>query len=78
MARDELLIQLQNDANCTYLSDLHDARSRERVRAAAEALPADAYPLEDWLDALQYITGGAADESRGAEEIRTLLLKRLS
>ena len=65
--------------NCTYLSDLRFLSERRREELAEEVknLSSDVASLEEWNDALLYLTGCGPEEtvkeaqSRLAEQLRT-------
>ncbi|MDO4573081.1 MAG: hypothetical protein Q4C13_06905 [Clostridia bacterium] len=74
--QEALLLYLQEQAGCRYLSDLHDASFCQQVRRAVEAAAVEKYSLEEWNDALQYIT--CTEEACGsAAETKARLLLRL-
>lgn len=63
---------------CEYLSDLRalDPSRRASLRHMVEALTPDAAPLQEWNDAVEYITGGRPAER--PEQARTTLLHWLA
>lgn len=66
-------------AGCTYVSDLHylDAVGKYRIARALEKVELDAFPLRDWNDALEYITGAKMPCS-SAEQAKAALIAALS
>ena len=66
-------------AGCTYVSDLHylDAVRKCRIARALEKVELDAFPLRDWNDALEYITGAKMPCS-SAEQAKAALIASLS
>lgn len=58
---------VQRNANCQYLSDLHNLRQAEQVLAAIRALPVEQFPEEEWQELAAYIQGGARPEMPAAE-----------
>ena len=65
--------------NCTYLSDLRflSERRREELAEKVKNLSSDVTSLEEWNDALLYLTGCGPEETvkeakrRLAEQLRT-------
>lgn len=67
-----LLETLQERLGCLYLSDLHTDKFRWQAFQEALDLPADAYPLEQWQEAVSYLLGWTPP-SASVQELRTLL-----
>ncbi len=55
-----LLPRLRHLAGCLYLSDLHNDFYARNVLDAMNVINISIYPLEQWQEAYQYITGRAA------------------
>lgn len=77
-----LLEHLAWRSGCPYLSDLRYLAGWDLMRLSREVfrIPAEAFPLTVWNDALDYLTGSspAADASAAREElIRHLAEKAL-
>ncbi len=53
----ELLEQLAMDTGCSYLSDLHQPERQLGIRILAPHISTQAYTLQEWEDAVEYITG---------------------
>lgn len=72
-----LLDYLVGHAGCMYLSDLRFLREWERVRLEREVekIPPYAANVQEWNDALHYLTG--APPERTAEEARCTLMTLL-
>ena len=68
-----LLEYLAGRCHCVYLSDLRFLNEAQRRRLAreVEAVSADAVPLREWNDALEYLTGRPPEQT--AEEARARL-----
>lgn len=73
-----LLDYLAGCMGCTYLSDLRFLRRWERGRLfrEIEKLSPAAAPLEEWNDALYYLTGGTPEQT--AEGARNALMTFLT
>ena len=67
-----LLETLQKHLGCLYLSDLHTDKFRRQAFQEALDLPADAYPLEQWQEAVSYLLGWTPP-STSVQELRALL-----
>ncbi len=66
-----LLEYIAQRTGCSYLSDLRYLSSWEQFRLSRELrrIPAEAFPLEQWNDALNYLTGlPPADQALEAKE----------
>lgn len=74
-----ILDLLAKRMGCGCLSDLHYLPENERLRMAdeIERIPALEYPLREWSDALEYITGNGPErtsmlaKNRLIESLRT-------
>lgn len=66
-------------AGCMYLSDLQYIGDVQRMRLvyALERIPAEAVSLDEWNDAITYLTGTESPCS-SAEQAKTELIKRLT
>lgn len=53
----ELLNDLKKYIGCPYLSDLYADEYRALAIRRTADLPAEAYPLKQWVDAAIYLTG---------------------
>lgn len=53
----ELLLVLSKKAGGMYLSDLKYVADISRVKSELEQLPTHDFPLEQWSDAVKYLTG---------------------
>ena len=67
-----LLETLQEHLGCLYLSDLHTDKFRRQALQEALNLPADAYSLEQWQEAVSYLLGWTPP-SASVQELRALL-----
>lgn len=52
-----LLDCIAEKTNCTYLSDLRYLKSLEVVKRVVIGIPLSDYVLEEWQDAVRYLTG---------------------
>lgn len=52
-----LLENISFETGCSYLSDLHQPRLLPRIRQVVRGLPPGQFSLEEWNDAVTYITG---------------------
>lgn len=77
MDRKELLDILADAIGCSYLSDLTLLEVRPQLRRALCRLEADAYPLREWNDAVEYITRKSAAFPT-PEQARAFLLQYTS
>lgn len=68
MIKEQMLDFLASQMKCEYLSDLrYLPEGKRRILAErVEALGADEYDLRQWNDALEYLTGGRAEETAEA------------
>ena len=57
-----LLEELAGQLGYVYLSDLHRTERRELSRCL-RAVPAEAYSLREWTDAVQFLSGNAIHAS---------------
>lgn len=73
-----LLEQLRQEAGYEFLSDLSCSFGREpkRVIKAAEQIPPERYPLEEWTAAVCYITGKKRSFGSVEEAVSFLGIKR--
>lgn len=55
--REPLLERLATATGCEYLSDLHASSRLPLLREAIAGCAGRDYPLAEWTDAVQYITG---------------------
>lgn len=53
----ELLLVLSEKAGCMYLSDLKYVADKSQIKSELEQLPPQDFPLEQWNDAVKYLTG---------------------
>ena len=67
-----LLEELAGQLGYVYLSDLHRTGSWE-LRNCLRDVPAEAYSLREWNDAVQYLTGNTPRVSSPAAAKRFLL-----
>jgi hypothetical protein len=79
----DILEYIAQRIGCDYLSDLRYLNGRNRFRLSRELyrIPAEAFPLETWNDALDYLTGlpSEAKASEAKEKlIRYFAIKSLS
>ncbi len=58
--REPLLERLATATGCEYLSDLHASSRLPLLREAIAGCAGRDYPLAEWTDAVQYITGETA------------------
>ena len=72
--REPLLERLATATGCEYLSDLHASSRLPLLREAIAGCAGRDYPLADWTDAVQYITGETASFS-SPEEARAFLYR---
>ncbi|WP_125140508.1 hypothetical protein [Clostridium transplantifaecale] len=56
---DKLLQEIQQAAGCVYLSDLHSVKfmSNADAKKGLLRIPDDRYSLDDWNEAVSYVTG---------------------
>lgn len=54
---DNLLQKMSMEAGISYMSDLHSQYYAESVYSALGRLAPGEYPLEEWEEAVRYITG---------------------
>ena len=73
---DSLLETLAMGSDCVYLSDLHMARQRPRVRLVLEQIESTAFKIEEWNGAIAYLIGDSI-EFEDAEQAKNYLLQRL-
>lgn len=52
----DLLDTIYQVIGCSYLSDLHTGFYDCEIKKTVKMLAADAYPLEEWKEAVSYIT----------------------
>lgn len=73
-----LIDYLAHTTQCDYISDLHFMNRIRKWKAyrALRKIPAEAYPLKDWSDALCYMTRRTPQTS--AAKARTELLAFLA
>ena len=65
----ELLERLTYLVGCEFMSDLRLIKSFARIQKAAACIPANAYTVKEWTDAIDYITDksllfGTAEQAR--------------
>lgn len=67
--KQDLLEDLRRASGCEYLSDLRNSGRRAAVSHAAAALSAESYSLQQWLEAITYVTGQSQqfDDVRAAQ-----------
>ena len=64
MEKEELLGQLRNITNCMIISDLRYV-GKDVLYSAILSLNVDDYSMEEWHDAIIYLTGNDVDKSIG-------------
>ena len=69
----DLLEELADSLHCTYLSDLHRADLRTLLPDAVARIPASAHPLQEWNDAVLYLSEGGAEPFDDPEQARAFL-----
>lgn len=74
-----LVDYLAYKARCTYVSDLHYLDSTRKLKIAYELgkLDPEVYPLKEWIDALEYLTGKQESYS-STDHVRQTLIEALS
>ncbi len=80
MAGEQFLLELlAYQTGCTYISDLHNLRSFQKIRLIRmlEKLEAEERDLPVWQDALAYIAGKTSQGS-SAEQIKKALIAALA
>ena len=68
----DLLDELQVQAGCPYMSDLHDRRFATAILDALSRIEEGRYPAEVWKEAAAYIAGAqpeAGDAAQAREAI---------
>ena len=73
-----LLDHIADRCHCAYLSDLRFLNEKQQRSLAreVEAVSADAAPLWEWNDALEYLTGQAPEQT--AEKAKGKIVSHLS
>lgn len=61
---------------CMYLSDLHNRGNLSSIQHAVREIDPEQYGLEEWNDAVRYITGKDVTVSTREEAVRHLLAAR--
>ena len=61
-----LLEAIQAGASLEYLSDLHEARYRERVCASVDRIAVAEFSIEEWRRAARYILGSGVNDTDAA------------
>lgn len=56
MNTEQLLKDIQAEVGCTYLSDLHSGAFDKKIKNYVKSIPPDTYSLNEWLNAIMYIT----------------------
>lgn len=64
MEKEELLGQLRNITNCMIISDLRYV-AEDVLYSAIQSLEAKDYSIEEWHDAIIYLTGNDIEKSIG-------------
>lgn len=72
--QDELLEYLRIQTNSLYISDLKNCRKYSSIKKALSNLNAAQYSVQEWNDAVSYITSQAVSFSK-AEEAAEYLKK---
>ena len=72
MEKEELLGQLRNKTNCMIISDLKFVK-KDILYAAIKSLNSDHFSIEEWQDAITYLTGKAVEEVITKEAAKELL-----
>ena len=67
-----LLEELWRRAGCMYLSDLRSC-SGERLRRALVSLPVEPYSLQEWTEAVRYLTGKTKPPESKEQAVKFLL-----
>lgn len=62
-----LLEYLAEKLGCAFLSDLRESPSPGSMRKTIREIPADAFPVKQWKDAVAYLTGRDADFASAQE-----------
>lgn len=62
MEKEELLAKLRDITNCMIISDLRYVTSN-LLYSAIDSLNADDYSIEEWLDAIAYLTGNNIEKT---------------
>lgn len=73
-----LLEYLSLKVNCMYLSDLRYLRPAEfcKLVRVVQKLPADAFSVREWQDAMEYLFG-IRKTGENAEELKAAMLQAL-
>lgn len=53
----ELLLVLSEGIGCMYISDLRYVEDKGRINSKLKQLPPQDLPIEQWNDAVKYLTG---------------------
>ena len=53
----ELLLVLSEGIGCMYISDLRYVEDKGRINSKLKQLPPQDFPIEQWNDAVKYLTG---------------------
>ena len=53
----ELLLVLSEKAGCKYLSDLKYVVDKSRLKSELKQMSPQDFPIEQWNDAVKYLTG---------------------
>ena len=72
----EVLEYISLKSGCMYISDLPSPRNPLSIYFAIRSAEASAFALEEWNEAVRYITGKAIRFSSGEEAKRYLLSRR--
>ncbi|MFQ8706611.1 MAG: hypothetical protein ACLR9T_11145 [Thomasclavelia sp.] len=62
MEKEELLEQLKNKTNCMIISDLKFVK-KDILYTAVKSLNSDDFSIEEWCDAIMYLTDRSVDDN---------------
>ena len=72
----ELIELLEEQAGCTYLSDLRLEDYRCRLEGCLQKMDIERYGEEEWAEAANYLTGTPKEEIATKVQARRLILEK--
>ena len=72
MEKEELLEQLRNKTNCMIISDLKFVK-KDILYAAIKSLNSDDFSIEEWHDAITYLTSNTVKDNISKDDAKKLL-----
>lgn len=71
--RPNLLEKLKEKTGCTYLSDLHSPDLLPAIQEYLKDISPESWELQEWNDAVTYITGERKGFTDGGEALQFLI-----